>query len=240
MNSKYIKIKQKRKLKAKFFELFWVLHLVSKRVYKIKLSKKWKIYDVFHMSLLEQDTTMKKRVETVIKLDKSNSKKYKVKAICDNEVYAKKSNSDYHLSSLYYLVLWKSYSADKNTWSLALAIQHLWKLVTIFYYNYPNKPIATFLPIDSVLPMARPKVKPRTETVRKHSRLAKVNSTSKHAKKSWNANSLSRFWFRLNSRQKVLSVIWSFSLIFWFFPLLYLHPAFTVFLLRHQQESFFY
>ena len=39
LNSKYIKIKRNRKLKAKFFKLFQVLHSVGKQVYKLKLSK---------------------------------------------------------------------------------------------------------------------------------------------------------------------------------------------------------
>ena len=39
LNNKYIKTKQKQKLKAKFFGLFQMLHLVSKQVYKLKLLK---------------------------------------------------------------------------------------------------------------------------------------------------------------------------------------------------------
>ena len=53
LNSKYIKTKRNRKLEAKFFGPFRVLHPVKKQVYKLKLLKKWKIYDVFHVSLLE-------------------------------------------------------------------------------------------------------------------------------------------------------------------------------------------
>ena len=40
LNSKYIKIKQNWKLKSKFFRLFWVLYLLKKEVYKLKLLKK--------------------------------------------------------------------------------------------------------------------------------------------------------------------------------------------------------
>ncbi len=53
LNSKYIKTKRNRKLEAKFFRPFRVLHPVGKQAYKLELLKKWKIHDVFHMSLLK-------------------------------------------------------------------------------------------------------------------------------------------------------------------------------------------
>ena len=82
LNSKYIKTKQNRKLEAKFFGPFWVLHPVGKQAYKLELLKKWKIHNVFHVSLLEQDITRKKRVEKVPKLDAGDdSEEYKVKTI---------------------------------------------------------------------------------------------------------------------------------------------------------------
>ncbi len=84
---------------------------MGKQAYKIELLKKWRIHDVFHVSLLEQDTTRKGRVETAIKLDEGDREEYKVKAICDSEVYAKKSDSD-QLSGLYYLVSWKGYPEE--------------------------------------------------------------------------------------------------------------------------------
>ena len=59
LNSKHIKTKRNQKLRAKFFGLFWVLHSFEKQVYKLKLPKNWRIYDVFYVSLLEQDTTRK-------------------------------------------------------------------------------------------------------------------------------------------------------------------------------------
>ena len=63
LNSKYIKTKRNRMLEAKFFGPFRVLYLVGKQAYKLELPKKWRIHDVFYMSLLEQDTTKKGRVD---------------------------------------------------------------------------------------------------------------------------------------------------------------------------------
>ena len=57
LNSKYIKTKQNRKLKAKFFGSFQVLHLIDNQVYKLK-----------YVSLLEHDTIKKRRVDETISL----------------------------------------------------------------------------------------------------------------------------------------------------------------------------
>ena len=40
LNSKYVKTKQNRKLKAKFFRMFQVLHSVGKQAYKLELPRK--------------------------------------------------------------------------------------------------------------------------------------------------------------------------------------------------------
>ena len=52
-NSKYIKTKRNQKLEAKFFGPFRVLHPVGKQAYKLDLPKKWRIHDIFYVSLLE-------------------------------------------------------------------------------------------------------------------------------------------------------------------------------------------
>ena len=60
LNNKYIKTTHNRKLEAKFFGLFRVVYFVGKQAYKLELLRKWRIHDVFHMTLLEQDTTRKR------------------------------------------------------------------------------------------------------------------------------------------------------------------------------------
>ena len=105
LNSKYIKTKCNRKLEAKFFRLFRVLHPEEKQAYKLELPKRWKIHNIFHMLLLEQDTIRKQRVDKrVTELETGDSKKYEVEAIWDSAVYDNKSESG-QLSGLYYLVV---------------------------------------------------------------------------------------------------------------------------------------
>lgn len=57
-----MKTKQNQKLITKFFGLFQVLYLIKKYVYKLEFFKKWRIFHVFYISLLEQNTTRKKRI----------------------------------------------------------------------------------------------------------------------------------------------------------------------------------
>ena len=123
LNNKYIKTKRNRKLEVKFFGPFRVLHPVGKQAYKLEFSIKWRIYDVFYVLLLKQHTARKKRVdeENTKEGDVGNKGKYEVKAIWDSAVYAKESELG-HLQGLYYLVSWKRYLEEENTWELASAI----------------------------------------------------------------------------------------------------------------------
>ena len=139
------------------------------------------------MSLLKQDITKRRRVDKTtfqMELDKGNSKKYVVEVICNSTVYKKKSEG--YLPSFYYLVFWKGYLEEENTWELILAIQHFWRLVTIFHYDHPDKPTATSPPINSTQLMAKLIVKSRAGVPsfqQKQSRPAKDSGTSKLTKK---------------------------------------------------------
>ena len=108
MNSKYIKTKRNQKLEAKFFRPFRVLRLVGSQAYQLELPKRWRIHDVFRVSLLEQDTTEKGRVDekTAEQLEfeaGGNNEEYKVEGICDSTVYVKESEAG-QLPGLYYLI----------------------------------------------------------------------------------------------------------------------------------------
>ena len=105
LNSKYIKTKQNHKLEAKFFGSFQMLHPVGKQAYKLEFSTNGKIHNIFHVSLLEQDTIRKKHEFLVLEVELGNNKEYAIEAIQDSTIYAKEANR--HLPGLYYLVAWK-------------------------------------------------------------------------------------------------------------------------------------
>ena len=80
-----------------------MLYLVGKQPYKLDQPKKWSIYNIFYISLLEQNSTKKERIDkNMTEFETGNSKENKVKAIWDSAVYANKTEG--HLPSLYYLV----------------------------------------------------------------------------------------------------------------------------------------
>ena len=160
LNSKYIKTKQNRKLKAKFFGLFRILYLIGKQAYKFDLSTKWKIHNVFHVSLLEQDTTRKGQMNELFpepepEFDAGNNKEYE--AIIDSAIYTKKAER--HLPGLYYLASWKGYSEEETTWKPSTAVMRLRKIISTFDKDQPEKSMATSPSLNSVPPMAKLSVK---------------------------------------------------------------------------------
>ncbi len=190
LNSKYIKTKRNWKLEAKFFGPFRVLHPVGKQAYKLDLPRKWRIHHVFHVSLLEKDTTRKERADenvTLLKFETGDSEEYEVEAIRDSVVYARESQLG-HLPRLYYLVSWKGYPEEENTWEPSSAVQPLRKLLSSFQRSHLDKPKATSPAIDTAPTMARPTIRSTVKPIepaskRKRDRSAK-NRANKRAKRN--------------------------------------------------------
>ncbi len=100
--------------------------------------------------------------KTLIELKKElefearGNKKYEVKAIIDSAVYDQQTNNQ--MPDLYYLVLWKGYSEEENTWEPSSAVIYLRKLISTFHKEHLEKPTTTSPPLDSALSMAKPMV----------------------------------------------------------------------------------
>lgn len=120
-----------------------------------------------------------------IKPEKNNNEKYNVQKICDSKIYTNKLSND-HLPNFYFLVFWEGYLEEENTLELALAIQHLWKLIITFHKDHPEKPTAISPLINSALLMVKPTIKPKVKTLnhQKHGWFAKATDTNKCLKKS--------------------------------------------------------
>ncbi len=113
--------------------------------------------------MLEQDTTRSRRVdkalpepEKEVEFEVGDNKEYEVKAIIDSAVYSQQANDQ--MPGLYYVVSWKGYPEEENTWEPSSAVIHLRKFISIFHKEHPEKPTATSPPLDSASPMARPTI----------------------------------------------------------------------------------
>ena len=114
------------------------------------------------MSLLKQDIIRKERVDEEVRqmefdLEDNHSGKYKVEAIWDSMIYARKSELGY-LLGLYYLIVWERYLEEKNIWEPVSTVYYLRKLINSFHKDHPNKLTATFPTINITLSLARPTI----------------------------------------------------------------------------------
>ena len=124
--------------------------------------------------------------ENVTELDAGDdeSREYKMEAICNSAVYTRKSAG--HLPELYYLVFWKSYLEEENTWKPYSAVQHLRKLISSFHKDPLDKPTTTSEAIDTAPPIAKPTIKPAAKPTAPKQKRGQTsgNSSNKRAKKN--------------------------------------------------------
>ena len=149
LNSKHIKTKRNKKLEHKFLGPFKVLRPVGTQAYELELPKSWKIHPVFHVSLLERDTTRREVVDEQmaeqLEFEDDDMQEYEVECIRDSAVYAKEAE-DGRPAGLYYLVHWKGYPDAEDTWEPVAGVKHLRKLLREFHEKNPTKPTAKSTP----------------------------------------------------------------------------------------------
>lgn len=89
---------------------------MEKQAYKFELPKKWRIYNVFYVSLLDKNTSRKRWVDKNMTEFEAggNEEEYKVEGIWNSVVYEKELAAD-HLLGIYYLISWEGYPKKENT-----------------------------------------------------------------------------------------------------------------------------
>ena len=95
--------------------------------------------------------------EKELEFEAGDNKEYEVEAIIDSTVYGQQTNNN-QMPGFYYLILWKGYPEEENTWEPSSAVIYLRKLISTFHQEHLEKPIVTSSPWNSALPMARPTI----------------------------------------------------------------------------------
>ena len=160
LNGKNIKTKRNKKLEWKFFGPFKILECIGDQAYRLDLPKRWRIHNVFHVSLLEgfnanrggsaqtpQPSEPSYRAED-IELDEdmeveATEEFYEVEAIKDSKIFKAGEVPDKPFSEpgLYYLVEWEDY--EDATWEPVSLVKHLRGTLRQFHNENSKKPDAS-------------------------------------------------------------------------------------------------
>ena len=143
LNIKYIRIKRNRKLEFKNFGSFLITDVIDSQLYRLKLSDRWRIHNVFHVSLLEKDSSKQGEISHQrlddMKFDEGDAHDYAVAGIVNSAVF---DDDDGKAGGLYYLVHWEGCPDSEDMWEPYDEVSRLRRLLGKFYKDHPNRPTA--------------------------------------------------------------------------------------------------
>jgi len=122
---------KKGKLAPKKSSPFTILKKISDVSYKLKLPNFFRIFPVFHISLLEpayENEFKGRNIPTPKPIILNGEKEYKVESILDSKKFYNK---------IKYLIHWKGYDDSENSWE-PFENLHCNKFLAEFYKKYPN------------------------------------------------------------------------------------------------------
>ena len=159
LNAKNIRTKRPtKKLAPKFYGPFKILEKIGTRSYRLELDQRWRIHNVFHVSLLEpyksssdpQRTQLRPQPEEI-----EGEKEFEVERIIRSEVREtrKRVRGRTRITKkLYYLVKWVGYPDDECTWEPGEHLTHASEYIEDFhrenpeaqYFERAHQPVALF------------------------------------------------------------------------------------------------
>ena len=99
-----------RKLTPRWVGPFTVVQKVGSLAYKLEMNPGWRIHPVFHVSLLEPYRSDGRTQPPPIPIELEGHLEYEVDCILDHRF------SDRKRENLWYLILWKGYGPEHNSW----------------------------------------------------------------------------------------------------------------------------
>jgi hypothetical protein len=119
------------KLDYKKLGPFPISQVISKTNYRLSLPKTMRIHPVFHISLLEP-AHPNAEGQDQIEVIPENEEEYEVEQILDTR---KLKNG-----KIEYLIHWKDYGHDEDTWEPSKHLTHCQQLIQQFHLRHPDRP----------------------------------------------------------------------------------------------------
>ena len=135
-----------KKLAAKKYGTFKIMKKIGTRAYKLELHTRWRIHNVFHVSLLEPNIQNELEGQAQTRPEPEEIKgdlEYEVEKIVNSEIrnsIKKVNGQNKGIKTQFYLVKWKGYPEDECTWEPGHHLTSAEEKLEEFHQNNPHAP----------------------------------------------------------------------------------------------------
>ena len=136
-----------KKLAPKHYGPFKIMEKIGSRSFRLELDKRWKIHNVFHVSLLKPYKTSEKFNQTSNRPEPKEiegENEYEVEKIIKSEIREIKKRVKGRTrvtKALFYLVKWVGYPDDECTWEPGKHLGNAVKIIEAFHQENPSMPV---------------------------------------------------------------------------------------------------
>ena len=122
------------KLKDKRYGPFKIIGKPGTHTYKLQLPRTWRLHLVFHISLLsryKKDEIPERKLVPPPPVEVEGIEQFDVEEILDSRI---------HHGKLQYLVKWKGYLSNENSWEPTINLKNAPQMIQNFHDTHPNRP----------------------------------------------------------------------------------------------------